>query len=80
MPPLYFFSSRFLSDLLFWTFLVSYVAQPFSDVLLCGLCEMCPNTEFFLVCIFPYSVRIRENRNQENFVFEHFSRSGGFCK
>ena len=29
------------------------------------LCEKCPNTEFFLVCIFPYSVRIRENTDQK---------------
>ena len=43
-----------------------------------SLCEKCPNTEFFLVCIFhirteygdlrskfPYSVRIRENRDKK---------------
>ena len=29
------------------------------------LCEKCPNTEFFLARIFPYSVRIRENTNQK---------------
>ena len=28
-------------------------------------CEKCPNTELFLVLIFPYSVRKRENSNQE---------------
>ena len=27
--------------------------------------KMCPNTEFFLVHIFPYSVQIRENTDQE---------------
>ena len=30
-----------------------------------SLCEKCPNTEFFLVLIFPYSVRIRENKDQK---------------
>ena len=35
----------------------------------------CPNTEFFLVCIFPYSVQILENKDQKNSVFGHFSRS-----
>ena len=29
-----------------------------------SLCEKCPNTEFILVRIFPYSVRQRENTNQ----------------
>ena len=29
------------------------------------LCEKCPNTEFFLVSIFSYSVRIRENTDQK---------------
>ena len=27
--------------------------------------EKCPNTEFFLVCIFLYSVRIQENTDQK---------------
>ena len=30
-----------------------------------SLREKCPNTEFFLVRIFPYSVRKRENTNQK---------------
>ena len=30
----------------------------------------------FLVHIFPYSVLIRENMDQKNSVFEHFTRSG----
>ena len=30
---------------------------------------------FFLVCIFPYSVQIRENKDQKNSVFGHFPRS-----
>ena len=50
--------------------------------------EKCLNTEFLLVCIFPhldwygeirsispYSVQMRENTDQENSVFGHFSRS-----
>ena len=49
--------------------------------------EKYPNTEFFLLRIFPhsdwirrdtiysYSVRIRENTDQKNSVFGHFSRS-----
>ena len=28
-------------------------------------CEKCPNMEFFLVCSFPYSVRMRENTDQK---------------
>ena len=53
-----------------------------------SLCEKCPNTELFLVCIFhirteyiklrsisPYPVRMRENADQKNSVFGHFSRS-----
>ena len=30
-----------------------------------ALCEKCPNMEFFLVRIFPYSVRIREHTDQK---------------
>ena len=30
-----------------------------------SLREKCPNTEFFLVCIFPWSVRIRQNMDQK---------------
>ena len=30
-----------------------------------SLREKCPNTEFFLVCIFPYSVWIREEKDQK---------------
>ena len=41
-----------------------------------SLCGKCPNTEFFPVSIFPYSVRMRENTNQKNSVFWYFSRSG----
>ena len=36
------------------------------------LCEVCPNTEFFLVRIFPHSDWIRSRKNS---VFGHFSRS-----
>ena len=35
---------------------------------------------FFLVHIFPYSVRMRENTDQENSVFGHFSHSERFEK
>ena len=31
-----------------------------------SLREKCPNTEFFLVRIFLYSVRIKENTDQKN--------------
>ena len=38
--------------------------------------EKCPNTEFDLVRIFLYSIRIQENtRTRKNSVFGHFSRS-----
>ena len=30
-----------------------------------SLCEKCPNTESFLVVIFPYSDKVRENTNQK---------------
>ena len=30
-----------------------------------ALCEKCPNMEFFLVCVFPYSVQIREQTDQK---------------
>ena len=33
---------------------------PFKELL-----EMCPNTEFFLVRIFPYSVQKGENKDQK---------------
>ena len=39
------------------------------------LCEKCPNTELFLVRIFLYSDWIRENKDQKNSVFGHFSHS-----
>ena len=39
------------------------------------LCEKCPNTHFFLVRIFPYSVLIWENKDQKNSVFGYFSCS-----
>ena len=58
-----------------------------------SLCEKCPNTELFLVCIFhirteyiklrsisPYPVRMRENAEQKNSVFGHFSRSVSWSK
>ena len=61
--------------------LISRIEQ----ILTLPLREKCPNTEFFLVRIFPhsdwirispYSVQMRENTEQKNFVFWHFSRSG----
>ena len=39
--------------------------------------EKCPNTEFFLVRILLYQVRIHENTDQKNSEFGHFSRSVG---
>ena len=36
----------------------------------------CPNTEFFLVLTFLYSVRIQEITYKKNSVFGHFSHSG----
>ena len=38
-----------------------------------ALREKCPNTEFFLVRIFPYSVRVRENTEQKKLHIGHFS-------
>ena len=62
--------------------------QKLLNVLLYSLLEKCPNTEFFLVLIFPYpdwirrvtvNLRIqseyRKIRTRKNFVFGHFSRS-----
>ena len=37
--------------------------------------EKCPNTEFSLVHILSYSVRIKENRDRKNFIFGPFSCS-----
>ena len=48
-----------------------------------ALCEMCPNTEFFLVCIFPYSVRMRENTDQKKLriwtFFTQWNLYGTLC-
>ena len=54
--------------------------------------EKCPYLEFFwsafsliwIECgevrsIFPYSVRIQENKDQKNSKYGHFSRSVEFC-
>ena len=38
-----------------------------------ALREKCPNMEFFLVRIFPYSVRVRENTEQKELHIGHFS-------
>ena len=35
----------------------------------------CPNAKFFLVRIFPYSVRILENTDQKKLLFGQFSQS-----
>ena len=40
-----------------------------------ALCEKGPNAEFFLVRIFPLSVRIGKIRTRKYSVFGHFSRS-----
>ena len=44
-------------------------------LLLLTLREKCRNTEFFLVHIFLYSVRIQKIRTRKNTVFGHFSQS-----
>ena len=57
-------------------------------MLMSSLCEKCPKTEFFwsvfsriwteygdLLYISPYSVQMRENKDQKNSVFGHFSSS-----
>ena len=44
------------------------------DLQIVSLREKYRNTEFFLVCIFPYSVWIREDKDRKNSVFGHFSR------
>ena len=40
-----------------------------------SLRKKCPNTVFFLVRIFLYSVQIQENTGHKNSVFGDFSRS-----
>ena len=53
------------------------------------LCEKCPYSKLFwsafsciqteygeILCISPYSVRMRENRDQNNSEYKHFLRSG----
>ena len=43
--------------------------------------KKCPNTDFFLVHIFSYSVSIQENTNQKkNSIFGHFLHSELFYK
>ena len=58
------------------------------------LCEKCPNTEFFLVCIFyiqpeygglrsksPHSVRIQENMDQKKLrIWTHFTQCKSHSK
>ena len=34
--------------------------------ILYSLCEKCPNTEFFLISILPYSARMQKNTDQKN--------------
>ena len=38
-------------------------------------CVKSVQIQFFLVCIFLYSVEYRKTRTRKNFLFEHFSRS-----
>lgn len=38
--------------------------------------EKCPNTDVFYVSCFPAFSRIRENKDQQNSLFWHFSHSG----
>ena len=49
-------------------------------VWICALHEKSPNTGFFLVRIFLYLDWKRENIDQKNSVFGHFSRSFGLQK
>ena len=42
-----------------------------------ALREKCPYSEFFVVRIFPYFVRMRENTDQENSEYGHFLLSVG---
>ena len=49
--------------------------KTFPFYILLSLREKYPNTEFFLVCIFLYSVRILENTDQKNSILGHLLRS-----
>ena len=71
-------------------FLEKYLTEHLLTVTCETIREKCPNTEFFLVRIFPhsdwirrftpYSVRMRENTTRKNSVFEHFSRCENFIR
>ena len=50
------------------------VLEPFFFIKV-ALREKCPNTDFFLVRIFLYSVRYRKIQTRKNSVFGHFSHS-----
>ena len=41
------------------------VFKVFITKVLYALCEKCPNTEYFLVHVFPYSVRMRKDTDQK---------------
>ena len=60
--------------MLIWSyvFFIGSYLHNLSVYILTSLREKCPNTEFFLVRIFPYSDWIRENTDQKNSVFGHF--------
>ena len=46
-----------------------------SEFLDLPLCEMCPNTDFFLVRIFVYGPNAGNYGSEKNTVFGHFLRS-----
>ena len=50
-----------LSDRINPTFLRTYTYKFQNIFMRLSLSEKCPNTEFFLIRIFPHSARIREN-------------------
>ena len=60
--------------MLIWSyvFFIGSYLHNLSVYILTSLREKCPNTEFFLVRIFPYSDWIREKTDQKNSVFGHF--------
>ena len=60
--------------MLIWSyvFFIGSYLHNLSVYILTSLREKCPNTEFFLVRIFPYSDWIRENTAQKHSVFGHF--------
>ena len=45
------------------------------EIVTLSLCEKFPNMEFFLVHIFPHSVRMQENTDQKKLrIWKHFTQ------